>query len=183
MKKVVTIIVTLLIVGAVAFALNWFMKPGAVKTAPAPVPVASTNDKPPADLVMGDPLGTTGLRFDGVYHAEVSKVQYYMRFFPAGHVAMVGGPEREGEGSLREMLRASVLSQRSIGLYNIPVQWRSDSLYMTAHGTKGDILYSGSIASPEKLVMLKESKANGRKMVVDYMFEADGTKPLAKDQQ
>ncbi|MEO8068017.1 MAG: hypothetical protein ABI599_10035 [Flavobacteriales bacterium] len=183
MKKAVTIIATVLIVGAVAFALNWFMKPGTVKTAPAPVPTAGLSDKPPSDLVMGDPLGSTGLRFDGVYHAELSHIHYYMRFFPAGHVAMVGGPEGKGDGSLREMLRASVLSQRSIGLYNVPVQWRSDSLYMTAHGTKGDILYSGVIASPEKLVILKESKANGRKMVVDYAFEVDGTKPLQEEQK
>lgn len=180
MKKAITIIATVLAVGALAFGLNWLLTPGTKRTAPAAAPTARANDAPPSDLIMGDVLDGSGLRFDGVYHAQLSELHYYMRFFPAGHVAMVGGPEdREGKDgqSLRTMLKASVLSQRNIGLYNIPVQLRGDSLFMTAHGPKGDILYSGSINTPDKLSMLKESKANGRKMVVDYGFEADGAQP------
>lgn len=175
MKKAITIIATVLAVGALAFGLNWLLTPGTGKTAPNTPSATRSDNAPPSDLVMGDPLEGSGLRFDGVYHAQLSELHYYMRFFPAGHVAMVGGPEDKEGKSLRTMLRASVLSQRNIGLYNIPVQWRSDSLFMTANGPKGDIIYRGRLNSPEKLSMLKESKANGRKMVVDYLFEVDGT--------
>ena len=181
MKKAVIIIVTVLAVGALAFGLNWLLAPGTGKSAPVAAPAAKTNNTPPSDLVMGDPLESSGLRFDGVYHAEVSDIHYYMRFFPAGHVAMVGGPEDPSKGgSLRTMLHAGVLSQRNIGLYNIPVQWRGDSLYMTAKGPKGDILYSGIIDAGVKLTMRKESMANGHKAVIDYHFEADGEENSAE---
>lgn len=174
MKKAITIIVTVLAVGALAFGLNWLMTSGTGKSAPAPLPAAKTNSAPPSDMVMGDPLEGSGLRFDGVYHADLSGIHYYMRFFPAGHVAMVGGPEDPKKGgSLRTMLHAGVLSQRNIGLYNIPVQLRGDSLYMTAKGPKGEITYSGVVDAGVKLTIRKESMANGRKAVLDYLFEAD----------
>lgn len=175
MKNALTIIATILVVGGIAFGLNWVLNKGSEKPskqAAQPTPTDPNNNEPPADLVMGDPLGDSGLQFNGVYHATIGDVQYYMRFFPAGHVAMVGGPERDEKTSLRTMLTASVLSQRGIGLYNIPVQLRGDSVYMTAHGPKGDIEYRSRI-SDGKLDVLKESKANGKKANLAYVFEED----------
>ncbi|QQR87518.1 MAG: hypothetical protein IPJ76_04640 [Flavobacteriales bacterium] len=175
MKNVLTIIATILVVGGIAFGLNWILnkapeKP--TKQTAQPSTIGADSNKPPADLVMGDPLTDSGLQFDGVYHATMDDIHYYMRFFPAGHVAMVGGPERDDKTSLRTMLTASVLSQRNIGLYNIPVQLRGDSVYMTAHGPKGDIEYRSRI-SDGKLDVLKQSKANGKKANLAYVFEAD----------
>lgn len=175
MKNALTILATILVVGGLAFGLNWFLTKGPDKPTKQTSQQASTGadrNKPPADLVMGDPLGDSGILFDGVYHATMDDIHYYMRFFPAGHVAMVGGPERDDKTSLRTMLTASVLSQRNIGLYNIPVQLRGDSVFMTAHGPKGDIEYRSRI-STGKLDVLKESKANGKKANLAYVFEED----------
>ncbi|MFZ1686858.1 MAG: hypothetical protein WAU70_05540 [Flavobacteriales bacterium] len=180
MKKVITVLVTLFIVGALAFGLNSLLKPTAESKLPAAVPTVRDKNAPPSDLIMGDRLENSGLRFDGVYHARLSDLHYYMRFYPAGHVAMVGGPEGKDNGSLRTMLRPSVLTQPSIGLYNIPVKWSGDSLFMTAHGPKGYIIYRARIEGAERLSVLKESKVNGRKKLIPYIFEADGTEVSAE---
>ncbi len=179
MKNIVTILVTVLVVVLAAYGIKSLMgEKKAVDPMTAVVGEASPEkdlNKPPADLVMGDPLDGSGLKFDGVYRAQVGDANYYMRFFPAGHVAMIGGPEQKKGYSLRTALTASVLGQRNIGLYNVPVQWRGDSLHIITKGTKGDILYSCKVETPEKLMVLKESKANGKKAVLDYQFEVDGT--------
>lgn len=138
------------------------------KPVKAPEPVAPT----PETVVTGDPLNNTGLQFNGTYQESLGNVIYFMRFFPEGNVVMVNGPSKDKE-NLRRMLVKDALTNGDIGFHNVPVRFRNDSLVFSTFPRKGEISYNGVVASPDTVRLLKYSHINGRKLLVDLVFEAD----------
>lgn len=126
----------------------------------------------PVTVETGDPLNTTGLRFDGPYRLLLGGTVYFMRFYPEGNVVMVGGPQ-SGSVGLAGMLEQNVASRVEEGLHNVPVSYRNDSLFFVTHPVKGDITYAGVVLSPDTVRLLKHSLINGKKGVFDYVFQAD----------
>lgn len=113
----------------------------AVPQAPA---AAATGNAPPAPgLIELHTLRGSNLRFDGVYGHAVGNIQYFMRFFGRGNVALIAGRQEPTDpvdlrGFLTQDARSGVNQ-----VHNVPVTSRNDSLFFTTMALRGAITYAG----------------------------------------
>lgn len=117
----------------------------------------------------GDPLTGTKLRFDGYYKHTMGNINYLMRFFEDGHVVLVNGPEEDGS-ELHKFLVKDTQGNPGIGLHNVPVNLRNDSLFFVTKPGSGEIFYSGVVLMPEAVRFMKYSNITGKRAVQDYGF-------------
>ncbi|MBK8611904.1 MAG: hypothetical protein IPN85_00145 [Flavobacteriales bacterium] len=99
------------------------------------------SEQGPAPTVPETPAGPfTGipLRFDGHYRTESGDVIRLMRYFPEGRVVVINGT-REMDADLPKFLIRETKGDPAMGLHNVPVTVKGDSLLFTVHPEKGDI--------------------------------------------
>lgn len=138
---------------------------------PAPPPPIASDT---ASTVRLTPLTGSDLRYDGVYHTSTGDIQYYMRFFERGNVALVTGPETPKDSvHIADFLTESVQSGWN-NVHNVPVERRNDSLFFQTMAVNGAITYAGVVAG-DSVRFLKVSHINGKRAVVTYAFEPDRT--------
>lgn len=140
-----------------------------------PVPVPENEPSAAGDTIAGIklvPLSHTGLRFNGVYHTSVGSIQYYMRFFERGNVALVVGPETANDTiRIASYLTENVQSGWN-NVHNVPVTLRNDSLLFRTMALNGAITYAG-VVDGDSVRFLKASEVNGKRAIVAYGFEPD----------
>lgn len=121
----------------------------------------------------GDALTGSGLRFDGVYQVVLGeRIVYLVRFFPEGHAVLVAGPN-DTRDQLATRLVPNALTEAEIGLYNVPVTLRNDSILFETKAVKGLIDYACVLQGSDTLRVLKHSHVNGKRALLDYLFAAD----------
>lgn len=135
---------------------------------------ASTTPQAPAQTsgfqpATGDALTGTQLRFDGYYKHTMGNINYLMRFFEEGHVVLVNGPEEDGS-ELHKFLVKETQGNPGIGLHNVPVTLRNDSLFFVTKPGSGEIFYSGVVLMPEAVRFMKYSNITGKRAVQDYGY-------------
>ncbi len=146
-----------------------------VKTPTASLPEAIMPDTSSAVHMV--PLTGSGLKYDGVYHYKTGDINYYMRFFERGNVALVVGNESDtARRSIREYLTENVQSGWN-NVHNTLVERRNDSLLFRTMAFKGAITYAGAVyAAGDSVRFLKASEVNGKKAIVEYGFVPDGSR-------
>ncbi len=140
-------------------------------------PPAATTDTGKAATPAGaalTPLTSTALRFDGAYRHTQGNMHNILRFFPEGNVVLITGTDTT---TLQRRLRARLLQDTptngALGLHNVPVLQRNDSLLFVTRPMKGEIDYSGVVLGPDSIRFLKHSHINGKRAILTYLFEAD----------
>lgn len=117
-------------------------------------------------------LAGKGVRFNGVYVYRDKSILYFMRFFERGNVALVAGPEPANTNmSIRNLLTEDVQSGDN-NVHNCPVEQRGDSLMFRTMSYKGAIRYAGVVRG-DTARFLKISDINGKRALLDYVFEPD----------
>jgi hypothetical protein len=130
-------------------------------------PTTPTPDEAPAGPVTGLPL-----RFDGHYRTESGDVIRLMRYFPEGRVVVINGT-REMEADLPKFLIRETKGDPAMGLHNVPVIVKGDSLLFTVHPEKGDIDFRGKPSSGSSLRFERYSHINGHREQMEYFFQPD----------
>ena len=132
----------------------------------------------PATLAMVDPVpgpfDGLGLRYDGYYRAERGSVLYLIRFFTKGNAVLINGV-RDMEKELPAFLIPTTQGNPAMGLYNIQVNVKGDSLLFDTHPEKGVISYRGKVMSTSMVHFHRQSHINGKEYDMDYVFHADST--------
>lgn len=161
------LIVIIVVLGALLGAKQLHMLPGGSVEQPA-----ADNEAPhPAEVITG-PLSGLPIRFDGHYRTESGDVIRLMRYFPEGRVVLINGT-RELEADLHKFLIRETKGDPSIGLHNVPVEVRDDSLFFVIHPEKGDIDFRGKVSSGSSLSFERYSHINGHRERMEYIFQPD----------
>ncbi|MBK9177303.1 MAG: hypothetical protein IPM46_13415 [Flavobacteriales bacterium] len=134
-----------------------------------------STDKPSTDangLVSPSPFEGMGIRYDGHYRHEAGGLRYLLRFYPEGRVVTVNGT-KEVEATLPKFLTRDTQGNPSMGLYNVPVEVRSDSLFFITRPMKGEISYRGKVTSDRTVRFIRYSHINGKTFDFVYTFRSD----------
>lgn len=132
-------------------------------------------DRPPvgADgITVPSPFDGMGIRYDGHYRHEEGGLRYLLRFFPEGRVVTVNGT-KDVEASLPKFLTRDTQGNPSMGLYNVPVQVKGDSLFFVTRPMKGEISYRGKVTSDRTVRFIRYSHINGKTFDFTYAFRSD----------
>lgn len=132
----------------------------------------SGNPAEPTTQVVDGPLARLPIRFDGHYRTESGDVIRLMRYFPEGRVVLINGT-RELEADLHKFLIRETKGDPGIGLHNVPVEVRGDSLFFVVHPEKGDIDFRGKVSSGSSLSFERYSHINGHRERMEYIFQPD----------
>lgn len=162
-----------IIIGLALFLIGYsYYKKQSREEKETPVQKVHTGDEP---FRIGDGrLKGSWIRFDGVYRSGFDKMNYYLRFYPEGNVTAIGGNEEAAPIPLK-----TLMSQDSPpgvnNIHNTLVELRGDSIFFSTKAMKGFIDYRGARVNghSDTLRFLKHSRINGRKAILDYVFEAD----------
>jgi hypothetical protein len=133
------------------------------------------SEQGPAPTVPETPAGPFAgipLRFDGHYRTESGDVIRLMRYFPEGRVVLINGT-REMEADLPKFLIRETKGDPAMGLHNVPVTVKGDSLLFTVHPEKGDIDFRGKPSSGSSLLFERYSHINGHREQMEYIFQPD----------
>lgn len=128
----------------------------------------------PERPVGSDAFLGTRIRYDGYYMAGNKGVFYLVRFFPQGNAVLINGMG-DAVGDLPLKLVRDAQPDPLVGHYNVPVQVVKDSLFFTTTPRRGEIDYSGRCVHPDTLRLYRHSHITGRKEILDYVFQADGS--------
>ena len=129
---------------------------------------------PPVPAPIIGPFQDLPLRYDGYYRNDVGQVIYLIRFFPEGRVVLINGT-KEVEAELPKFLVRETHDNPGMGLYNVMVDVRGDSLFFMTRPEKGEISYSGSVVDGSLVRFLRHSHITGSKQVMEYIFYPDPT--------
>lgn len=129
----------------------------------------STND---TGLNGPSPFEGMGIRYDGHYRHETGGLRYLLRFYPEGRVVTVNGT-KEVEATLPKFLTRDTQGNPSMGLYNVPVEVRNDSLFFITRPMKGEISYGGKVTSDRTVRFIRYSHINGKTFDFVYTFRSD----------
>ena len=160
------LIVIIVVLGALLGAKQLHLLPGG--NAGKPVDPGEASQA----AVINGPLAGLPIRFDGHYRTESGDVIRLMRYFPEGRVVLINGT-RELEADLHKFLIRETKGDPSIGLHNVPVEARGDSLFFVIHPEKGDIDFRGRISSGSSLSFERYSHINGHRERMEYIFQPD----------
>jgi hypothetical protein len=160
------LIVIIVVLGALLAAKQLHLLPGGNAGKPVDPGEAS-----PAAVING-PLAGLPIRFDGHYRTESGDVIRLMRYFPEGRVVLINGT-RELEADLHKFLIRETKGDPSIGLHNVAVEVKGDSLFFVVHPEKGDIDFRGKVSSGSSLSFERYSHINGHRERLEYFFQPD----------
>lgn len=142
-------------------------------------PKAPAADTPTALTTKGA-LEGTGLRFDGYYVHRVGDLFYLIRFFPEGRVVTVNGT-KEVQKDLPAYLVRETRGNPGLGLHNVPVTVKDDSLLFVTRPEKGEIEYRGAVVSGSMVRFIRHSHITGTRQLMEYIFHLDGSLPSEED--
>jgi hypothetical protein len=166
-RTIKTVLIVLIVaLGALLGAKQLHLLPGgsAAKT-------GGDEAAPTAEVING-PRSGLPIRFDGHYRTESGDVIRLMRYFPEGRVVLINGT-RELEADLHKFLIRETKGDPSIGLHNVPVEVKGDSLFFVVHPEKGDIDFLGKVSSGSSLSFERYSHINGHRERMEYIFHPD----------
>lgn len=115
-----------------------------------------------------------GLRFDGYYREVRGEVRYLIRFFPTGRAVLVNGT-KDLEAELPKFLQPQTQGNPAMGLYNVPVEIRGDSMFFMTRPEKGEISYRGKVMNASTVRFHRYSHINGGSQDMEYIFYPDST--------
>ena len=123
------------------------------------------------------PVGTSpfeglAMRYDGYYRDSRGRVLYLIRFYPEGRAVLVNGT-KEIEEDLPKFLTRETQGNPSMGLYNVMVDVRGDSLYFMTHPEKGEISYKGTVVNASLVRLHRHSHITGKDQIMEYVFHPD----------
>lgn len=142
----------------------------------------SQGDRTAADeakAVDQGPFNGLGLRYDGYYRDSRGQVIYLIRFFPEGRAVLINGT-KEVEQDLPKFLVPETKGNPSMGLYNVKVDVRGDSLHFMTRPEKGEISYRGKVMNASLLRLHRYSHINGSSHDMEYIFYPDSTASSAE---
>ena len=155
-RTIKTVLIVLIVaLGALLGAKQLHLLPGgsAAKT-------GGEEAAPTAEVING-PLSGLPIRFDGHYRTESGDV-----------IRLINGT-RELEADLHKFLIRETKGDPSIGLHNVPVEVKGDSLFFVVHPEKGDIDFLGKVSSGSSLSFERYSHINGHRERMEYIFHPD----------
>ena len=96
------------------------------------------------------------------------------RNYPENRVVVINGT-REMEAYMTEFLKRETMGDPAMGLHNVPVTVKGDSLLFTVYPEKGDIDFRGKVINSSSLRFERYSHFNGHRDVMEYIFKPDFT--------
>lgn len=120
------------------------------------------------------PFAGLGLRYDGYYRDSRGQVIYLIRFFPEGRAVLINGT-KEVEQDLPKFLVRETKGNPSMGLYNVKVDVRGDSLHFMTRPEKGEISYRGKVMNASLVRLHRYSHINGSSHDMEYIFYPDSS--------
>jgi hypothetical protein len=166
-RTIKTVLIVLIVaLGALLGAKQLHLLPGGSVEHPA------EGGTTPSTALPTGPLAGLPIRFDGHYRTESGDVIRLMRYFPEGRVVLINGT-RELEADLHKFLIRETKGDPGIGLHNVPVEVKGDSLLFVIHPEKGDIDFRGKVSSGSSLSFERYSHINGHRERLEYIFQPD----------
>lgn len=120
----------------------------------------------------GTELASLPLRFNGHYRTDNGEVIRLMRFFPEGNVVLINGT-KDVEKGLHQYLVKETRGNPGMGLHNVPVTVRADSLFFTVRPERGEIDFAGKVMTSTLLRFERYSHINGKRDLFEYIFYPD----------
>ncbi len=127
------------------------------------------------------PFAGLGLRYDGHYRDARGEVLYLIRFFPEGRAVLVNGI-KDVEADLPKFLIRETQGNPSMGLYNVMVDVRKDSMFFVTRPEKGEISYRGKVADASLVRFHRHSHITGKDNEMEYIFYPDSV-PASTEQR
>lgn len=161
--------ILLVVIMAIAAVIAWNKwKP----KSKGPVAIAEAGKGP--EFTGPSPFDGLGMRYDGHYRCVRGNIRYLIRFYPEGRAVLVNGT-KDVEAQLPGFLTRETQGNPSMGLYNVMVDVRDDSLFFTTRPMKGEISYKGRLMEPQTLRMHRHSHITGVDYDMTYVFVQDST--------
>lgn len=129
----------------------------------------STPAAAPADK---GPFAGLGLRTDGYYRDARGEVLYLIRFFPEGRAVLINGT-KDVEADLPKYLLRETQGNPAMGLYNVKVDVRADSMFFMTRPEKGEISYRGKVMNASMVRFHRHSHITGKDQNMEYIFYPD----------
>lgn len=116
-------------------------------------------------------LEGSGLRFNGIYRNDMGGITQVMRFFPRGTVVTANDRTTNAD-SLSRYLKEDLKPNIGVGLHNVPVTLRNDSILIHTTIISGYISYAGALHGLDTIMFLKSS-SKGKRVIIPYYFVED----------